>query len=243
MREPRIYVDLTMEPDLQLSLPLSATHHLSKVLRKRIGQRISLFNGFGGSYLAEIVSISKRQVEVRLLAFREEQRESRLHVTLAQGVSRSQHMDYTLQKAVELGVNRIVPLISEFGNVHTEDQGAEKKLQHWKKIVISACEQCGRNFVPELLSPIPLAQWLEADSNKVKLLLHPDASRGLSSIEITDQSLSILSGAEGGFSEIEVESALASDYMAIELGPRVLRTETAAIAAISICQSRWGDMG
>ncbi|MCZ6525404.1 MAG: 16S rRNA (uracil(1498)-N(3))-methyltransferase [Gammaproteobacteria bacterium] len=243
MREPRIYVDLTLEPDLRLSLPISATHHISNVLRKRIGQRISLFNGLGGSYLAEIVSIGKRHVEVRLLAFREEQRESTLHVTLAQGVSRTQHMDYTLQKAVELGVNRIVPLISEFGNVHIEDQGAEKKLQHWKKIVISACEQCGRNLVPELLSPIPLAQWLEADSNKVKLLLHPDASRGLSSIEITDQSLSILSGAQGGFSEIEVESALASDYMAIEPGPGVLRTETAAIAAISICQSRWGDMG
>ncbi len=243
MREPRIYVDLTLEPDLQLSLPLSATHHISNVLRKRIGQRISLFNGLGGSYLAEIVSISKRQVEVRLLAFREERRESRLHLTLAQGVSRSQHMDYTLQKAVELGVSRIVPLISEFGNVHLEDQGAEKKLLHWKKIVISACEQCGRNFIPELLSPIPLAQWLEADSNKVKLLLHPDASRGLSTIEMLGESLSILSGAEGGFSEIEVESALASDYVAIELGPRVLRTETAAIAAISICQSRWGDMG
>ncbi len=243
MREPRIYVDLTLEPDLRLSLPLSATHHISNVLRKQIGQRISLFNGLGGSYLAEIVSIGKRHVEVRLLAFREEQRESRLHVTLAQGVSRSQHMDYTLQKAVELGVNRIVPLISEFGNVHIEDQGAEKKLHHWKKIVISACEQCGRNFVPELLSPIPKAQWLEADSNKVKLLLHPDANRGLSSIEMFGESLSILSGAEGGFSEIEVESALASDYMAIELGPRVLRTETAAIAAISICQSRWGDMG
>ena len=243
MREPRIYVDLTLEPDLQLSLPLSATHQLSKVLRKRIGQRISLFNGLGGSYLAEIVSIGKRQVEVRLLAFREERRESRLHLTLAQSVSRSQHMDYTLQKAVELGVSRIVPLISEFGNVHLEDQGAEKKLLHWKKIVISACEQCGRNFIPELLSPIPLAQWLEADSNKVKLLLHPDASRGLSSIEIFDESLSIMSGAEGGFSEIDVESALASDYVAIELGPRVLRTETAAIAAISICQSRWGDMG
>ena len=243
MREPRIYVDLTLEPDLQLSLPLSATHHLSKVLRKRIGQRISLFNGLGGSYLAEIVSISKRQVEVRLLAFREERRESRLHLTLAQGVSRSQHMDYTLQKAVELGVSRIVPLICEFGNVHLEDQGAEKKLLHWKKIVISACEQCGRNFIPELLSPFPLAQGLEADSNKVKLLLHPDASRGLSSIEMSGESLSILSGAEGGFSEIEVESALASGYVAIDLGPRVLRTETAAIAAISICQSRWGDMG
>ena len=139
MREPRIYVDLTLESDLQLSLPLSATHHLSKVLRKRIGQRISLFNGLGGSYLAEIVSISKRQVEVRLLAFREERRESRLHLTLAQGVSRSHHMDYTLQKAVELGVSRIVPLITEFGNVHLEDQGAEKKLLHWKKIVIGAC--------------------------------------------------------------------------------------------------------
>jgi len=112
-----------------------------------------------------------------------------------------------------------------------------------KNIVISACEQCGRNFVPELLSPIPLAQWLDADSNKMKLLLHPDAGRGLSSIELFDHSLSILSGVEGGFSEIEVESALASDYVAIELGPKVLRTETAAIAAISICQSRWGDMG
>ncbi len=242
MREPRIYVARTLQPDLQLSLPVSASHHLGKVLRKRIGQRISLFNGLGGSYQAEIISISRREVTVRLLAFQEDPGKPGLRITLAQGISRSQHMDYTLQKAVELGVSRIVPIISEFGNVHLEDQRAEKKLAHWEKIVVSACEQCGCNLIPEISLPVPLAQWLEADANKVKLLLHPDASRGLSAMEIVDGSLSILSGAEGGFSTNEVETAITSGYVTVALGPRVLRTETAAMVAISICQFRWGDM-
>ena len=230
MGEPRIYVDCALVCDDKFILPESASHHISRVLRRQVGHHIWLFNGQGGKYLAEIVSINKYQVEVTLLEFLDEQTESKLQITLAQSISKAQHMDYALQKAVELGVNRIVPIINEYGNVQIKQQREEKKLLHWQKIIVSACEQCGRNFIPELSSPIQLIQWLEVDHNKVKLLLHPGADRSLSSIENRDASLSILSGAEGGFSPTEVEQAISRDYVPVALGPRVLRTETSAAA-------------
>jgi 16S rRNA (uracil1498-N3)-methyltransferase len=142
MREQRIYVDSPLNCEARLTLSLATSHYISKVLRMRSGQHLLLFNGHGGCYRAEILSISKREVEVYLQEFRDENRESILHITLAQAVSRTQHMDYTLQKAVELGVSKIVPVITEFGNVRIDSAGAEKKLGHWQKIIISACEQC-----------------------------------------------------------------------------------------------------
>jgi 16S rRNA (uracil1498-N3)-methyltransferase len=243
MREPRIYVEQALQSGLTLALGQDASHHISRVLRMRVGQRIWLFNGLGGSYLAEISVIRKRQVDVILSMFNDEQQESNLQITLAQGISRAQHMDYTLQKAVELGVSRIVPVITEFSNVQFDPQRKEKKLLHWRKIIISACEQCGRNILPEILAPKPLTDWLQMDSNTLKLLLHPGAGQRLSALQNLDESLVLLSGPEGGFSPPEVEQIIASGYLSVALGPRVLRTETAAAAAISACQTLWGDMG
>jgi 16S rRNA (uracil1498-N3)-methyltransferase len=243
MREPRVYIDDELACGQTLALPPDAIHHISRVLRMRAGQRLWLFNGSGGSYLAEVVLIDKRQAQVRLLEFSHTQPESSLQITLAQGVSRGQHMDYTLQKAVELGVKRIVPVFTEFGNVQLDAQRQGKKLQHWQKIIISACEQCGRNILPAIATPLSLAEWLQQDINKLKLLLHPGSARRLSAQKPPDQSISLLSGPEGGFSQSEVELSRDSGYLSVELGPRVLRTETAAIAAISACQTLWGDMG
>lgn len=243
MREPRIYVEQALRRGQTLTLPQNASHHISRVLRMRAGQRLYVFNGCGGSYLAQIVALSKRQVDVLLLEFKDEQRESTLHITLAQGVSRAQHMDYTLQKAVELGVSKIVPVITEFGNVQFDQQREQKKLLHWQLIIISACEQSGRNRLPEILAPVPLSRWLEIDSNSVKVLLQPGAAQRLTGLQLVNSSLSLLSGPEGGFSRAEEEQAVACGYVAVELGPRVLRTETAAVAAISACQTLWGDMG
>jgi 16S rRNA (uracil1498-N3)-methyltransferase len=243
MREPRVYLDHELQCGQTLALPLDAIRHISRVLRMRKGQQLRLFNGCGGSYLAEIISISKRQGDVKILEFSDDQRESSLQITLVQGISRSQHMEYTLQKAVELGVNRIVPVNTEFGNVQLDQQRLKKKLVHWQLIVISACEQCGRNMLPQVTVPVPLAQWLQEDNNSLKLLLQPGAGQRLSSQEVSNASLSLLSGPEGGFSSSEVELAVESGYLPVELGPRVLRTETAAVAAISACQTLWGDMG
>ncbi len=242
MREPRIYVDCDLQCGLTLALPAAASHYISRVLRMRGGQRIWLFNGLGGSYMGEIIAIGKRHVEVRLLMNSAANNESLLHITLVQGVSRAQHMDYTLQKAVELGVSRIVPVMTEFSNVKFEPERTEKKLLHWKKIVTSACEQCGRNLLPDVVAPIALAQWLAEDSKALKLLLHPGAGQHLSAQQVNDTSLSLYSGPEGGFSPAEVEQMTARGCVPVELGPRVLRTETAALAAISACQVLWGDM-
>jgi len=243
MREPRIYVEQALDCGQTMALQQDASHHVSRVLRMRVGRRLWLFNGRGGNYLAEIVSISRHQVDVTLLEFNDEQQESTLKITLAQGVSRTQHMDYTLQKAVELGVSKIVPVITEFGNVQFDQQREQKKLLHWQLIIISACEQSGRNSVPEILTPMPLSQWLETDNNSLKVLLQPGAGLRLSALQLANSSLSLLSGPEGGFSRAEAEQAVSRGYVSVGLGPRVLRTETAAVAAISVCQTLWGDMG
>jgi len=242
MREPRIYLQHDLHCNQTLALPMDAVRHLGLVLRMRQGHRLWLFNGLGGSYLAEIVSISKRQVEVNVLEFSDINPESSLHITLMQAVSRSQHMDYTLQKAVELGVKTLIPVISEFGNVQIEQGKIEKKLSHWRKIIINACEQSGRTKVPDLLAPKPFAQAVQEATQTMKVLLHPGAEQRLSSLQVKHASLCLLSGPEGGFSQAEIDLAVDSDYIAVELGPRVLRTETAAVAAISACQTLWGDM-
>jgi 16S rRNA (uracil1498-N3)-methyltransferase len=243
MREPRLYLDLELKCELELTLPTQASHYVSKVLRMRVGQHFWLFNGSGGFYQAEIIAMARRQVDVIVREFEEDKLEPTLHITLAQGISRGQHMDYTLQKAVELGVSKIVPLMTEFGNVRIEEKSAEKKMLHWRKIIIASCEQCGRNRLPALSEPTSLLQWLALDDNSVKLLLHPGAGQRLSTLGNINDPLSVLTGPEGGFSSIEVEQAMASDYVSVNLGPRVLRTETAAVAAISACQALWGDMG
>ena len=242
MREPRVYLAQELQCDQTISLPDEQMHHVSRVLRMRSGQRMWLFNGNGGSYLAEIVSINKRELGVRLLEFSDKDCESALQITPLQGISRSQHMDYTLQKAVELGVKRIVPLITEFGNVQLDQKKTEKKLQHWQKIIINACEQCGRTILPIITIPVAFAQALKEDGNPSKFLLQPGSAQHLSNQTCNDNCLSLLSGPEGGFSQAEVGYAIDADFVAIELGPRVLRTETAAVAAISACQVLWGDM-
>lgn len=242
MREPRVYLQHDLKCEQTLALPMEAVRHIGLVLRMRKGHRVWLFNGLGGSYLAEIISISKRQVEVSILEFSDNDPESRLQITLLQAVSRSQHMDYTLQKAVELGVKRVTPVLSEFVNVQFDQSRIDKKLAHWQKIIVNACEQSGRTILPEVIAPIPFAQAVQGDTDRLKILLHPGAQQRLSSQKPEHVSVSLLSGPEGGFSQSEVDLAVDSGYIPIELGPRVLRTETAAVVAISACQTLWGDM-
>ena len=150
-------------------------------------------------------------------------------------------MDFTLQKAVELGVTRVVPVMTEYGNVRINQQRLQKKIEHWNKIIIGACEQCGRNKIPELEAPLTFDEWLSKDSNVIKIVLHPESGLRLSKLSKPEGGITILSGPEGGFSEREIKKACEADYQIVNIGPRILRTETAALVAISACQMLWGD--
>lgn len=235
-------MDQPLHVDAICLLPDDAAHHIAHVLRMKTGQQIVLFNGHGGQYDAEILRINKRTVEVQVIAHLDEERESHLDITLAQGISRGQHMDYTLQKAVELGVKQIVPVFSEHSSVRLNRDRQEKRYQHWRRIIISACEQCGRNRLPVLTHPKTLADWLDDDNNDLKIILHPVTTSRLSQLDKPRHSLTLLAGPEGGFADNEIILAQQKGYQPVVLGPRILRTETAALVAISACQALWGDM-
>lgn len=243
MRYHRVFVDGPINCGQLMQLPEPQSHYLGKVLRVQPGQRIQIFNGMGGSYQAEIASVQKRKVSVTPGQFTADGPEPPVRINLAQGISRGKHMDYTVQKAVELGVNRIIPLITEFGNVQLSAERSENRLSHWRGIIIGACEQSGRNIIPELSPPVMFAEWLANMPDTTALLLHPDADSPLSAITAQPAELTIISGPEGGFSDREAVMAKQHGCIAVKLGPRILRTETAAIAAISVCQTLWGDMG
>jgi len=242
MREFRIFVDMPLAEGQRVSLPPDAAHRIAAVLRLRPGDHVQLFNGGGGSHAAEILSAGRREVMVETGPCRTRERESPLVVTLALGISRGQKMDYTVQKAAELGVARLVPLVTEHGNVRLDGERAAARVLHWKNVIIGACEQCGRDRLPELAAPVPFADWLIGCDPSMTLLLDPDATQGLAAIAPAPRAICLLAGAEGGFSAIETELARARGCIPVRLGPRVLRTETAAIAALTACQVLWGDL-
>lgn len=245
MREIRVFVAQPLTTHSKIDLPDAAAHHVARVLRLKAGQPLTLFDGRGGQYAAVIGSVDGRRVQAEVGAHEAVERESPLQLTLVQAVSRGKRMDYTLQKAVELGVNRIVPLLSERCQVRLGTGGKiAAKLDHWRGIMIAACEQSGRNRLPEIDCPLSLAEWLAGDgAHGLRLLLDPDAERGLRELPAPEADVSLLAGPEGGFSQAECEAAVAAGCVAVGLGPRVLRTETAAPAAITACQALWGDLG
>jgi 16S rRNA (uracil1498-N3)-methyltransferase len=242
MRTTRIYLDQVLESGITCQLPEEAAHHVATVLRMKIGEALVLFNGCGGSYRAVISRMEKRNVEVTIGAHEPDDRESPLSITLAQAVMRGQHMDYALQKAVELGVQRIVPLLCLHGNVKLDDEQKQHRHEHWQRIIISACEQCGRNRIPQLSAPLRLADWVGTDPNELKLILHPRDGVRVADLQTTCKTLTLLAGPEGGFNDDEIVSAERHGYKSITLGPRILRAESAALVAISVCQARWGDI-
>jgi len=242
MRIPRIYLEQALAEHTRCLLSEDAAHHVSKVLRMGPGQFLHLFNGRGGYFDATIMQADKRSVEVVTGAHHDDECESPLAITLAQGVSRGERMDYTLQKAVELGVQHIVPVLCQYTNVKLDAGKKQKRHEHWGKIIINACEQSGRNRIPSLALAQELEEWVGVDVNRLKLILHPGTSMQLSQLKSKQDSLTLLAGPEGGFSDTEVALAVQYGYQAMTLGPRVLRTETAALAAITACQVVWGDL-
>lgn len=243
MRIPRIYQAGSLDLASSVMLDAEAAGHVGRVLRMGPGEQLELFNGDGHNYVAEIVSASKKNVEVKVLTKTVNDNESPLHLHLGQVISRGDRMDFTIQKSVELGVNTITPLFSERCGVKLAGERLEKKIQQWQKIVISACEQSGRSVVPIVRPAMALADWSHESSTAIKLNLHPRASHGIKGLALNTTRVRLLIGPEGGLSEQEIAMTEQDNFTDVLLGPRVLRTETAALTAISALQLNFGDLG
>jgi 16S rRNA (uracil1498-N3)-methyltransferase len=243
VRLTRVYVDTALEPGAHITLPGSAASHLLRVLRLRAGAAVTLFNGRGGEYLASIARVERTEVTVSIGEHQPIERESPFPLTLAQGVSRGERMDLVVQKATELGVSRLVPVLTERSIVRLDDEQTGRKSSHWRAIAIAACEQCGRNRLPQVALPARLREFLAAPAgDTLRLLLSPSAARRIEDVPPPGAGATVLIGPEGGLSEAEQADARAAGFMAVNLGPRVLRTETAAIAALTLLQREFGDL-
>lgn len=240
MRIPRIFTHQAISSGSTLVLAEPQSHYLSKVLRMQPGRELVVFNGEGGEYKAEISAVHKKYVDVLIGDFSSDNRQSHLRLELAIGVSRGERMDWVLQKATELGATKITPLITERTEVKLTGERADKKMEHWQQIIISACEQCQRNLLPVLAEPTHFSDWISACNAELKFVLHHRDSQGLPKDAITE-SVALLIGPEGGLDENEIMQALDRKFLPLTLGPRVLRTETAPVAAISLVQYLWGD--
>ena len=243
MRLTRVYVEAPVTAGKRVVVEGSAVNHITRVLRLRSGDALTVFDGSGGEFGARIEEFRKDAVVVAVEEHRPLDRESPLTLTLAQGISRGERMDWIIQKATELGASKIVPLFTKRSMVRLDERQAERKIQHWRAIAVAACEQCGRNKVPELVTPIDFFDVLPADSSgATRLLLSPTGDLRIEDLQDTAKAITVLIGPEGGLEDVEQEAALAAGFKAVRLGPRVLRTETAAIAALTIIQHHFGDL-
>ena len=238
MRLSRFFIDAPLVLG-QHELPEAQAHYIGRVLRHAAGDAVQLFDGSGQEFLGELVEVGKKNVRVELRESFAGLAESPLRLHLGQGLSRGERMDWAIQKATELGAARITPIVSERCEVRLKDERADKRTAHWRQIAISACEQCGRSVLPQIDAPVSLAEWLQATEADLKLVLHPVAEPLAS--HARPGSLAFLIGPEGGLSDAEVEQARAAGFHAARLGPRVLRTETAPVVALSVAQQLWGD--
>ena len=241
VRIPRIYHPGPLTPGTDIELDSKAARHIVRVLRLPAGSALTIFNGEGGQYDALLTKIEKTCIVAKLTAFNAGIQESPLHLTLAQGIARSERMDLIIQKAVELGVTHIIPLLTERTLIQLTSERRDKKLAHWRGIIISACEQCGRNIMPSLQSPLPFSEWIAQTSGEMRLLLDPSGDLSLQSLPRSNK-ISLLIGPEGGFSEQEKRLALAHGSHRVRMGPRTLRTETASISALTALQLLQGDL-
>lgn len=241
MRRIRIYHKGNLASGLTVMLDPNSSHHLLQVLRKKIGERFVLFNGDGGEFDAVLTSANKKTACVEIGTWHERQVDSPLSIHLGQGISRGERMDYAIQKSVELGVTEITPLFTAFCQVQLSDNRIEKRVAHWQAIAISAAEQSGRCVVPVVHSPILFDEWASLAAD-IKLICCPRHDNAFSGSIQHQQSVALAIGAEGGFSDHEVQWAVQAGFHSLLLGPRILRTETAAVVALSVLQSKWGDL-
>ena len=242
MRLTRSHIDMPLRIGSEIALPEDVAAHLLRVLRLQVGDACVLFNGDGHDYDARISALGKREARAEIVAARRIDNESPLRIILLQGIARGEKMDWILQKATELGVARILPVTSERSEVKLDAQRAEKRLAHWRGIVVSACEQSGRAVIPDVAAPQSLAQGAGLRAGR-GFILDPFAEASLSSLQgVAMDACTIAIGPEGGWSPRDREQLVAAGYEGLRLGPRVLRTETAGLAAIAALQAMAGDL-
>jgi 16S rRNA (uracil1498-N3)-methyltransferase len=243
MAAPRFFVPAGLAPGqvgATIALHEAAAHHATRVLRLAGGDALTLFDGTGGEYAVTLAHVDKRGATVRVEAFLPIDRESPLAVTLAQGIAANDAMDYAIRKATELGVTSIQPLVTARSAPLPPGERGDRRLAHWRGVAIAACEQSGRNRVPEVRPAQGVSQWLEAWTGS-GIVFAPDAQCSLAALAQPPAPVALLIGPEGGFDEREMRAARARDFHPVRLGPRVLRTETAAAASLAVLQSMWGD--
>ncbi len=248
MRTIRGYIDAELAPDQELALGEDLSNHLTRVLRLRVGDGLQLFDGRGREFAAELIAAERKRAQVRVGAELAAIADSPLQLTLAQGLCRGEKMDLVLQKATELGVQRVQPLLTERTEVKLDAEREARRMAHWRQVLISACEQSGRAQLPQLAAPMAMPSWLAgllavapaASPDSVRLMLDPEGDVALRHLPPAASAI-LAVGPEGGFSEHEAELLQRTGFTRLRLGPRVLRTETAGLAAIAALQSHWGD--
>ncbi|MCU7836437.1 MAG: 16S rRNA (uracil(1498)-N(3))-methyltransferase [gamma proteobacterium symbiont of Taylorina sp.] len=243
MRTSRFFIDIPLASRQQFNLPPALINYIVNVLRLKSGNEIILFNGLGGEYTATLSEVQKRSVSVIINNFIEKNSESPVKIHLFQGISRSERMDFSIQKAVEIGVHSITPVLTQRSNAgHFNSKRLAKKEQHWQGIAQSACEQSGRTTLVKVNSPIRVEQ-ISHYSADIQLLLSPDAGTSLSELKhLKPDSINIFIGPEGGLNDSEIQLSIKNNYQKVTLGPRILRTETAGISTLSVLQYMWGDL-
>lgn len=243
MRIPRIYVDQKLRAGREVRLPDQAGEHVARVLRLERGAPLILFNGDGYEFDASLASLAKHAVTAEVGHGREAMRESPLPLTLAQAIARGEKMDWILQKATELGVARVVPIVTERTEVKLDAERAERRMAHWRSVVAGACEQSGRNRLPELDAPLALDRWLATlgEDPALRLALLPEAGATLRQFPSVENGAILAVGPEGGFTANDVALLTQAEFHGLRLGPRILRTETAGMAALAALQALFGD--
>lgn len=240
MRKPRIYSEQQLQVDCSIDLSERVANHVGHVLRMKPGESLVLFNGQGGAWMARIENVNKRSIIVYIESYIEGDAQSPLTIELGQTLSRGERMDYVIQKATEVGVTSITPLWSERCEVKLNAERQDKRVKHWQQLAISACEQCGRNIVPTIHAPVKLENWLSSRATELNFVLHHRTHEKLNGFE-QPESVSLLIGPEGGLTSQEIKLAESYHFNPLVLGPRILRTETAPIVAVSLMQYLWGD--
>ena len=238
----RFYHSSELAPHREIFLDEAAAHHAARVLRLKQEDAVVLFNGKGGEYPARITGISKTKVTVLTGEWQNIERESPLHIILAQAVSSTEKMDFTVQKAVELGATAIQPLACQRSVVRVDAARAQKRIEHWRKVAIAACEQCGRNRVPQIAEMVSLKKFLvKTENGAQRLMLSPGGGLSFKQLKYQGGGIILLVGAEGGLTAEEEQAASGAGFTPVTLGKRIMRTETAGLAALAAIQSLWGD--
>lgn len=242
MRSIRSFIDAPLRPGTELPLPEAVGNHLVRVLRLKAGDTFSLFNGDGNDYPAEITGTDRKGIKARVLSCHSVNNESPLRIHLYQSIARGEKMDWILQKATELGVAAVTPIVSDRTEVKLDNERSEKKTGHWQGVIRSACEQSGRAILPALHAPIPITQMHSGLTPAKSFYLDPEAATGINGLTAeSDNTLALAIGPEGGFSERDIRLLQTAGFSGLRIGPRILRTETAGIAVIAALQSRFGD--